>query len=65
LLILHGDRDDVVPFAQGQRLFAAANEPKTFYIISGAGHNDTYVVGGEAYWLAWQQFLTTLKNVVP
>lgn len=60
ILILHGDRDEIVPFEHGQRLFAAANEPKTFYTISGAGHNNTYVVGGDAYWQAWRSFLRGL-----
>lgn len=50
LLVLHGDRDEVVPFAQGRRLFEAAPEPKRFFAIPGASHNDTYLVGGEAYW---------------
>ena len=30
LLQTHGDHDVVVPFAQGKRLFDAANEPKQF-----------------------------------
>lgn len=57
LLILHGDRDDVVPYEQGRRLFDAANEPKTFYRIRGARHNDTYIVGGQPYFDAWARFL--------
>ena len=61
LLILHGDRDEIVPFDQGQRLFEAANEPKSFYTIPGAHHNDTYMVGGEAYFSRIQSFLTTLQ----
>jgi fermentation-respiration switch protein FrsA (DUF1100 family) len=40
LLQTHGDRDAVVPFAQGRRLFEAANEPKTFVAVPGGGHND-------------------------
>lgn len=35
LLALHSRDDQVVPFAQGQALFAAAAEPKTFLAISG------------------------------
>jgi fermentation-respiration switch protein FrsA (DUF1100 family) len=62
VLILHGDRDEVVPFEQGQRLFTAANEPKTFYTIPRAGHNDTYMVGGEPYWQAWERFLSALSE---
>jgi fermentation-respiration switch protein FrsA (DUF1100 family) len=52
LLILHGDRDEVVPFSQGRKVFEAAAEPKRFYTIAGAGHNDTYLVGGNAYFAA-------------
>lgn len=60
LLVLHGDRDEVVPLAQGRRVFEAAPEPKRFFTIPGAGHNDTYIVGGEAYWDAVGDFLRTL-----
>ncbi|HET6371185.1 MAG TPA: alpha/beta hydrolase, partial [Nitrospiria bacterium] len=60
LLILQGDRDEVVPYAQGRKLFEAAKEPKTFYTIAGAGHNDTYLVGGEAYHRALSRFIEGL-----
>jgi hypothetical protein len=40
LLQTHGDRDEIVPLELGQRLFAAANEPKTFVLCAGGGHND-------------------------
>jgi fermentation-respiration switch protein FrsA (DUF1100 family) len=39
LLIAHGDRDSVVPFHQGQKLFALANDPKTFVHMPGSEHN--------------------------
>ena len=32
VFISHGRADQTIPFAQGQRLFEAANEPKTFFI---------------------------------
>ncbi len=57
LLVLHGDADEVVPFDQGRAIFEAAREPKTFFRISHARHNDTYLVGGDAYWQAWERFL--------
>jgi len=38
VLIVHGDRDMVVPFSQGQRLYALANEPKEFVRIAGGQH---------------------------
>jgi uncharacterized protein len=40
LLQTHGDNDSVVPFAQGRRLFEAANEPKRFVAVPGGDHND-------------------------
>ncbi len=57
VLIIHGTRDDVVPFSMGQKLYQAAREPKRFWAVEGAGHNDLMVVGGESYldqlrWLA-------------
>jgi fermentation-respiration switch protein FrsA (DUF1100 family) len=60
LLILHGDHDSVVPFALGRRLYGAAPGPKRFFAIPGADHNDTYLVGGDAYWSAIAGFLDTL-----
>ena len=57
LLVVQGDRDEIVPPAQGRRLFEAAPEPKRYYAIPGAGHNDTYLVGGAAYWQAIADFL--------
>jgi len=57
LLLLHGDHDGLIPLAQGRRVFDAAPEPKRLYVIPGAGHNDTYVVGGDAYWSVWREFL--------
>jgi fermentation-respiration switch protein FrsA (DUF1100 family) len=62
ILILHGDRDEVVPFSHSQRLFAAANEPKTFFPIPGASHNDVHQVGGAVYWQAWERFLSALQE---
>jgi fermentation-respiration switch protein FrsA (DUF1100 family) len=57
LLVLHGDRDEIVPYAQGRKIFEAARGPKTFYTIKGAGHNDTYEVGGKEYFEAIRRFL--------
>jgi len=65
LLVLHGDRDDVVPYEQGRRLFEAANEPKTFFTIRGARHNDTYIVGDRPYFNAWARFLGSLESTRP
>lgn len=39
LLIAHGTKDQLIPFAQGKQLYEAANEPKQFVPIASAGHN--------------------------
>jgi fermentation-respiration switch protein FrsA (DUF1100 family) len=49
LLIVHGDRDDIVPLSHGQALFAAAAEPKRLEVVRGAGHNDLLQVAGPAH----------------
>ncbi|MFQ5865076.1 MAG: alpha/beta hydrolase [bacterium] len=49
ILFLHGTSDRTVPFKLGRRLHEAANNPKEFYQIQGADHNDTYIVGGQPY----------------
>ncbi|MBD1899174.1 MULTISPECIES: alpha/beta hydrolase [Cyanophyceae] len=40
VLVMHGRRDEVIPFWHGEQLFAAANEPKRFLWVDEAGHND-------------------------
>jgi fermentation-respiration switch protein FrsA (DUF1100 family) len=40
VLVLHGDRDTVVPFALGERLYAMIIAPKKFVRFPGDGHND-------------------------
>lgn len=60
VLFTHGDRDTIVPIDLGKELYKAANEPKTFYTIQGADHNDTYIVGGADYYQTIKKFLEEL-----
>ena len=59
LLQTHGDADQVVPFAIGKKLFAAANEPKKFIAIPGGGHN---VPQDQKYWRALEAFFEELDR---
>ncbi len=36
--LVHGEEDDVIPISSARRLFALANEPKTFVSVPGGGH---------------------------
>ncbi len=47
LLVLHGDRDEVVPDSQGRELFEAAPEPKRMHVFRGLGHSDLVAAGSE------------------
>jgi uncharacterized protein len=40
LLVLHGDRDAIVPRLHGEALYEAARGPKRLEILPGVGHND-------------------------
>lgn len=57
ILIVHGTRDSVVPFAMGQELFTAAPESKRFFPVQGAGHNNLIEVGGEDYLACLRSFV--------
>lgn len=46
LLVIAGDRDDVVPEPMSRRLYDAANEPKRYLLVPGAGHNDLELLAG-------------------
>ena len=56
-LFVHSSADEVVPYELGQRLYEAAPDPKQFYKIEGAGHNQTAYVGGKAYLRELQAFI--------
>ena len=49
LLVFHGDQDQLVPLAMGMAVARAAPGPVEVVMIHGAGHNDTYTLGGRAY----------------
>jgi fermentation-respiration switch protein FrsA (DUF1100 family) len=42
LFVAHGDQDEIVPFEQGERLFAAAPGPKRFFRVANAHHDDPF-----------------------
>jgi fermentation-respiration switch protein FrsA (DUF1100 family) len=55
ILILHGDHDQMVPIAFGQRLYDLAKSPKRFVRIAGGGHSN---LGGFGAIEAVKTFLT-------
>jgi fermentation-respiration switch protein FrsA (DUF1100 family) len=49
VLVVHGRRDRIVPFAEGERLFAAAKPGAEFLPLDAADHNDLFDVAGDEY----------------
>lgn len=46
LLVLHGKRDQVVPFSEGLTIFTQANEPKKMLEFDKKNHNDLWSARG-------------------
>lgn len=57
LLVIHGDQDEIIPIELGRQVFELAREPKSFYAVPGADHNDLYHVGGKPYFTRLRQFV--------
>lgn len=49
LLVMHGDRDEIVPVEQGKALHEAAPGPKRLHLFPGAGHNDLLSLAGREW----------------
>jgi uncharacterized protein len=45
VLMLHGDRDNIIPIALGERLYALINAPKRFVRFPGGGHENLGLYG--------------------
>lgn len=61
-LIIHGDKDDIIPIALGRQVFDAAKPPKEWYVIQGADHNNTYHVGGGSYFRRLAEFIENARS---
>jgi hypothetical protein len=64
VLIMHGRRDEVVPFSQGEILFAAAKEPKRSYWVERGAHNNLQMFAGPEYFEELKEFANGLDKAV-
>jgi fermentation-respiration switch protein FrsA (DUF1100 family) len=64
VLVIHGKADTTIPWWHGEKLFAAANEPKKFLWIDAAGHDDLSGRGDE-YWQGLLSFRNSLVQRGP
>jgi fermentation-respiration switch protein FrsA (DUF1100 family) len=58
---MEGDHGEIIPLRLGQELYAAAQEPKSFWVVEGAGHNDIVETGGRQYRERLEAFYASLK----
>lgn len=61
VLVLHGTRDEIIPFWHGRKLYAAAPEPKTLFPIESGTHFDYAYVAGENYLETYREFFARLR----
>jgi hypothetical protein len=59
-LMIHGNRDEIVPYRLGKKLYEVAPPPKLFYEVTGAGHNDLVWTAGPEYSKRLGEFLSQL-----
>lgn len=57
VLVIHSPDDEIVPYAHGQRLYAAAAEPKAFLTLRG-DHNTGFLLSGRDYVRGLHTFLS-------
>jgi abhydrolase domain-containing protein 17 len=60
VLIIHGSKDRIIHPRHGRDLYRAANEPKHYWEVNGAGHNDLSFVAGRDYWARIGAFARSL-----
>ncbi len=62
ILIIHSKDDEVIPFSHGEKLFAAANEPKMFHQAQGS-HHAGFTSGGLISREVLKEFLAGLETL--
>jgi len=58
VLVVHSPDDEIIPFRQGEAIYAAANEPKKLLRLSGS-HNEGFLLTGASYVRGLEDFVTT------
>jgi fermentation-respiration switch protein FrsA (DUF1100 family) len=56
VLVMHSRDDEIIPYELGKKVYEAAREPKTFYLLVG-GHNDGFTRSMPGYRYRLKTFL--------
>ncbi|MGC8784926.1 MAG: alpha/beta hydrolase [Armatimonadota bacterium] len=65
VLLIHGDRDHLVPVEHAYALYQAAGEPRTLWIASGSGHVQARVDQPEKYYEQIGAFIEKWLEAAP
>jgi fermentation-respiration switch protein FrsA (DUF1100 family) len=58
VMVIAGDRDDIVPESLSKKLYETAPDPKRYLLVPGTGHNDPDLVAGDRMLAAVGRFLS-------
>jgi fermentation-respiration switch protein FrsA (DUF1100 family) len=65
VLVIHGDRDSVIPYDLGRELYDTISAEKRFVTIKNGDHNDPEPADAEAYWNGVEQLLEAIASSRP
>jgi abhydrolase domain-containing protein 17 len=62
VLVIHGTSDKLIPIWHGEKLFSAANEPKSSLWVDGADHNNLLAAAGTSYDHKLSEFVALIEK---
>ena len=62
VLVIHGDRDSIIPYELGRELFGRLTAPKLFVTVGGGDHNDFLDETRRDYWDPIVHFIAGLSR---
>jgi uncharacterized protein len=62
VLVIHGDRDSVIPYQLGRELHASLPGTTPFVTVKGGDHNDLEPADAATYWAAIDQFVSAISS---
>lgn len=65
VLVLHGKRDEVIPFALGKQLYDGLTVPKEMFVCETGGHCEIPFVEGPRYYDTVVRFVTDTSRTLP
>jgi hypothetical protein len=60
-LVVHAERDTIIPFSLGRELFDRLSSPKRFVTVGDGDHNDFFETTNAAYWQPIVEFIDALQ----